>query len=436
MLVWMFFGVAVAASAQIVSVSRFPAPQFDRIPADQAIQRALETASLTYQGSPFHALMAISKPSEKDSPFEASVELFWADAAHYRVTVTSKGFEQTHIQNGEAVEEQTKGDFYPGWLRNYALALLDPLHRADLFRGRAGFVAVGEGQMRSCLSRDDRPGGITDQMTWATICFQGKEPRIESTMDFTSFMEFKEYDWFGKKQIARRYVNYDDDNEEIVGRLTTLEALKQVDERLLAIEHPTPPQQRIETSFVSMATNQALIERAPAIEWPAVREGRTEGNMIVHVLTDRTGQVREAYRHNSDNPGLEDFGREQALKYKFKPLVVDGVAQQMETPLVLHFSTRLGDPLPVVTGKDIEKFASGCGYDPVLPPGLLPSGTSFKIRVSVNEQGKDTGEIFPNGIPWNVIQKAKLKPRDCKFKPYLVNGQPWYHHIDFEFTAP
>jgi hypothetical protein len=409
---------------------------FDRIPADDAIDRALETSSLTYHGAPFHVLMTIAKPSEKNSPFEGTVEVYWAGSSQYRVTVATKSFQQTRIVNGDAVEERNTGDFYPGWLRNYALALLDPLHRADLFRGRPGLVAVGEGQMRSCLGRDDRPGGITDQMTWATVCFQGKEPRIQSAMDFTSFMEFGEYENFGKKQIARSYTNYDVDNEKIVGRLITLEALKEVDGKLFAVEHPTAPEQRIEASFVSMATNESLIEKAPAIDWPAVREGKTDGYMIVHVLTDRTGQVREAYRHNSDNPGLEDFGRDQALKYKFKPLLVNGIAQQMETPLVLHFSSHIGDPLPVLTGKEIDKVASGCGYNPVLPPGLLPSGTSFKIRISVNEQGKDTGISFPNGIPWAVIQKAKLNERSCHFKPYLINGVAWYYHIDFEFTAP
>jgi hypothetical protein len=431
-----FLVTAIAATAQVVSVSRVPMQQFERIPADQAIEQALMKSSLTDDGPPFHALMEISKPTDKDSPFEGTVEIYWLNASHSRVTVTSKNFQQTRIVNRDAVEEQNTGDFYPGWLRNYALALLDPLHRAELFRGRAGFVAVGEGQMRSCISRDDRPGGITDQMTWASICFQGADPLIESAMDFTSFMEFGDYQKFGKKQIARSYTNYDADNEKIIGRLKKLEALKQDDANLFAVEHPTPTEQQIATSFVSMATNVALIEKAPAIEWPTVREGKTDGYMIIHVLTDRTGQVREAYRHNSDNPGLEDFGREQALKFKFKPLLINGVAQQMETPLVLHFTSHIADPLPVVTGEEINKVASGCGYDPVLPAGLLPSGTSFKIRVSVNEQGKNTGEVFPSGVPWNVIQKAKLNTMNCHFKPYLVNGQPWYYHIDFVFSAP
>jgi hypothetical protein len=295
---------------------------------------------------------------------------------------------------------------------------------------------LGQNISQSCVNRDDRTNGITDQTTWAQICFQGQEPRIKYAMDFTYFMEFGDYKSFGKKLVARSYTTYTDGNEKVIGQLKELEPLNSNDDNLFQVSNPTPVTQQIQTVFVSMAANQSLLENVPTIDWPPVHEGKTEGNMIVHVITDRTGQVREAYKHNSDNAGTEAFGTQQALKYKFKPLMVNGVAVQMETPLVLHFSTKIGDPIPVLTGGDIKKYAPGCGYNPVLPKGLLPSGTTFKIRVSVNERGEDTGETFPQDIPWSVVQRAHIDPRSCHFKPYLINGQPWYHHIDFVFTAP
>lgn len=406
-----------------------------RIPADQAIQRALNASSLTSDGSPFHALLSISQPGDIDSPFQGSIEVFWAGPSKYRTIVRSKDFQQTRVVNGSVVEERNTGNFYPAWLRNYLRAIVDPLPMASMFKGRETPVAIGA-HISSCIGRDDRPGGITNMMTWAQICFEGSEPRIKSVDDFTYFMEFGDYQPFGPKIIARTYTDYTDGNEKVIGALVKLEPLSSTDESLFAIANPTPPEQQIETRFVSMATNQSLLQEAPKIDWPPVHEGKTEGNMIVHVITDRDGQVREAYKHNSDAPGLEDFGVQEALQYKFKPLIVEGVPVQMETPLVLHFSTKIGDPLPVVTGDDIPKYASGCHYNPILPKGLLPSGTSFKIRVSVNEKGEDTGEVFPQNVPWEAVQKAGLQARSCTFKPYLINGQPWYHHIDFVFTAP
>jgi hypothetical protein len=61
--------------------------------------------------------------------------------------------------------------------------------------------------------------------------------------------------------------------------------------------------------------------------------------MIVFVLTDRTGQIRESYWDSSDNYGLQDAGVALALKSNLKPILVNGAAVQMEGPLVLHFKT-------------------------------------------------------------------------------------------------
>jgi hypothetical protein len=427
--------LSVNLSAQSPELRQF-IESVDKIPSDQAIDRALKSSSLTTEDSPFHAVLQISQPGDAGSPYAGTIEVYWAGPSRYRVNVVSKTFNQTRIVNGTDVEERNMGDFYPAWLRNYELAILDPLPMAHDFVGRNAPVMLGQNISQSCVNRDDRTNGITDQTTWAQICFQGQEPRIKYAMDFTYFMEFGDYKSFGKKLVARSYTTYTDGNEKVIGQLKELEPLNSNDDNLFQVSNPTPVTQQIQTVFVSMAANQSLLENVPTIDWPPVHEGKTEGNMIVHVITDRTGQVREAYKHNSDNAGTEAFGTQQALKYKFKPLMVNGVAVQMETPLVLHFSTKIGDPIPVLTGGDIKKYAPGCGYNPVLPKGLLPSGTTFKIRVSVNERGEDTGETFPQDIPWSVVQRAHIDPRSCHFKPYLINGQPWYHHIDFVFTAP
>ena len=424
------------ASGQSPELKQF-IQQAPKITADEAVARALEASSLTYHGSPFHALLVINQPSNPDSQFQGTVEIYWASATRYRVTVTSRPFSQTRIVNGDAIEETNIGDFYPSWLRNYFLAVFELLPRADEFRtDQKTPVMLGSNVSQSCVNRDDRPNGITDMMTWAQICFQGAEPRVKYTMDFTYFMEYGDYQSFGNKIIARTYTDYDKNNDKVLGKLTILEPLKPTDEALLEVKHPTPAADRIETHFVQMATNEQLLEKAPVIEWPSIHEGKTEGNMIIHVLTDRTGQVREAYGHNSDAGGVLDFGAQQALKYKFKPLLLNGAPVQMETPLVIHFTTRIENPLPVLTGNDIAEYAPGCGYNQVLPAGVLPSGTIFKIRVSVNEQGKETGEIFPQNVPWEAVQKAHLNLMSCRFKVYKVNGVPWYHHIDFEFRAP
>jgi len=415
------------------------------ISVDDAIDRALRTSSLTDHGQPFHALLAISKPDNPSSPFRGTIEVFWRDANTYRTVITSQAFSQTRIVNGNEIEEHNTGTFYPIWLRTYLNALLKPIPRPDLFRHSNGRIALGE-RMSGCTSRDDRPGGITNEMTWGILCFEGAEPRLGSVMDFTGFIEFKDYRKFGKKLIAYRYQDYLDGNNPVVGELQALEPLGSAEPALFTITQPTPASELLETTFVSTLKEESMLVHVDTSPWPTAHEGKTEGYMIVHAITDRTGQVREAYKHNSDNPGLEAAGVARALHYKFNPLLIDGVPQQMEMPLVLHFTSQIADPVPVLTGDEISTVASGCGT-PSLPSGALTKGTVFHIKISVNEEGKVTGESFPEAnqfypetnatsVPNALLSPALRAVGMCRFTRYLRDGVPTYYHALFSFTAP
>lgn len=401
--------------------------------ADAALDRALKKSSLTFQGKPFHAVMEIGPVG---TPYSGHIELWWLNSAKYRLVMTSPQFSQTRIVNGDRIQEKNEGDYYPRWLENFTLAILDPVPVAQNFRGRGGAVIVG-GQMQSCLRRDDRPGGITDQMTWGILCFSGSEPHLESVLTMTYSMTFSNWKGFNGKQIARNYETSVLDYQPVTGRLTLLEQLKNPDEEMFRIDSITPVDQRIATTFVSTQREESLIEKVPEIQWPPVKEGKTDGYMIVYARTDRTGQVRETAKHNSDQPGLEDFGMEQALRYKFKPLIIDGVAQQMEMPLVLHFSTTMGDPIPILTPAQMTRQTVSCNPAGI-PSGLLPKGTVVTVRVAVNEDGKVVG-YGPVGscpVACGKLAGPIISVNSCKFTPYIVNGKAVFYKGDVELVAP
>jgi hypothetical protein len=266
-------------------------------------------------------------------------------------------------------------------------------------------------------------------MTWGMVCFAGSEPRLESVLTMNYGISFEDWKGFGKQKIARTYKTDVLDYKEIVGRLTTLEELRNAPDNLFAVTNPTPDAQQIKTAFVSTLKEESMVEKVPTIEWPTVREGKTEGYMIVYARTDRTGQVRETAKHNSDQPGLESFGMEQALRYKFKPLMVNGAPVQMEMPLVLHFVSKVADPLPVLRGAELVKQISGCDAKLISPTsstkGITPT------RISVNEDGKLTGEGYGSqvdpGLPAVLITGMLFQ---CHFAPLVRNGVVTYYHGD------
>ncbi len=323
--------------------------------------------------------------------------------------------------------ETNAGDYYPRWLENFVDGLLNPIPIVGNFRNGGGAVIVGPSITNSCLRREDRPGGITDQMTWGMVCFSGSEPKLESVLTTNYDINFDDWKGFGKKKIARIYKTSVLDYKEIVGHLTTLEELRNGSDDMFAITNPTPVEQQIKTAYVSTLKEESMVEIVPKIDWPTVREGRADGYMIVYARTDRTGQVRETAKHNSDQPGLESFGMEQALRYKFKPLIVDGAPVQMEMPLVLHFVSKVADPLPTLRGEELLKQISGCSTRLVTS---VPSGMTA-IHVSVNEEGKLTGEGYgPKVDPGLPAVTISGRPVDCHFAPLVRDGVVTYYHGD------
>jgi hypothetical protein len=409
------------------------------ITLDEAIQRVQHSSSLTDKGNPFHALLTISNPKNPDSEYRATIEVFWKNRKSYRTVITSRMFSQTRIVQGDQVEEHNVGDFYPPWLQDYLTAILNPLHVPNAFQNSTAQIFLGD-HMRSCQIHDDRPGGITNDLTHAMICFAGNEPRLESMGDFSYGMTFSDFRPYGKQSIAYTYQSGMDGNDPIIGKLTLLEPLEHPSADLFTITTPTPPSDRIETTAVSTLKEESLVERSDTSPWPPIRGGKTEGYMIVYAVTDRTGQVRSASKYNSDNAELEYAGVARAMHYKFKPLLIDGVPQQMEMPLVLHFSSRIEDPIPVVAGDAISDYASGCGVAD-LPTGLLPAGTPFHIRYFISEQGKVNEENFPEAndklqIPEGLVNPAWGSLRSCRFSPYLRDGKPTVYYVLFTFHAP
>jgi len=427
------------------------------VPAGTAIDDALRASSLTFEGKPFHAVMEIDEPKHPGGIYKAGVEVYWAGPRQYKLIATSRDFSQSLIVNGDQEEETDRGDFYPAWLREFVSALLDPAPRAKEAALRAGTVKAPNGMMpnanlatnpklalfhpQACAVRDERRNGIGNEITESEICFDWPEHRLTNVQAFDYGMGFADPISFQKKQIASRYtvmvstIPADEYIDFIVGHLVTLKPLGRVDGDMFTVKNPTPPSGRIFTRLVSTREEEAMLEKAPEMDWPPVTHGVTEGYLIVHAVTDKTGQVRSAWQKSADNGAMVGYAIQQALKYKFHPLIVDGVAMQMEMPLVMHFTSRLDDSIPRFNGDTLNQIVAGC-TPAILPTGSMPSGTSFKALVFVDPQGRVAGIDYAKDVPDAMRQAANRGLYDCHFKPYAINGVPTVYHAEFTFYVP
>jgi len=320
------------------------------LPNAVAVDRALELCSLTRGDQPFHLILEISPPSLSRSgapnamEMHGEVEIFWLNAITYRTVIHSRNFSQTRIVNGSVVEEHNTGDFYPRWIQNFVDALLDPVPKAAALRKVPGTVPVSR-ESHACIS--NAPGELSSSQ----ICFQDEEPRIASGIDFTRYVSFDDFEPFGSQQIPRTLINDLPANFLVQGRILLLEPLPRSASKLLKAHEFTHSAQQIHTVLVSKAPAQSLLESSPAIQsLSPYRRGHSakisytpigarssqpspQSPATIYVRTDRTGRVREAYRDSTDIYGLQSAAVAHALTLKFKPLLIDGVPQQMEAPI-------------------------------------------------------------------------------------------------------
>jgi hypothetical protein len=321
---------------------------------EQLLQQSLRDSVLIYGHRPFHLILDIA-PAITNMPHHREVspssrgkmEIFWAAPNRYKLILNSPGFKQTKIVIGKQIEEHDEGDFYPRWLDNFVQALLNPLPRAQLAKlmsqrlSGGGTIALAGGAfiMPRCFETDDSPGGILEETSVARVCFTAPQPWLESTLDFTRYVSFKDFARFAGQTIPRTWSDDIPENLIVDGKVRILEKLSKDDADKIDVSSATPTSDQMKTVFLTRKQIEERVESLPNFEWPAEDTEALEGYMIVYVRTDRTGQIRESYWDSSDNYKLQDAGVQFALKTKLKPLLVDGSAVQMEGPLVIHFKT-------------------------------------------------------------------------------------------------
>jgi hypothetical protein len=413
------------------------------VPLGNAVSVALAKSSLTGDDArPFHIQIKISEPENPQSPYQGSIEEWWVSKDQWRREVTGKeGLHQTIVVANGNKTEKDEGNYFPLWLRSFVTAAFDPIPDAAAFIASGasidqvtlpnGYYEMPNVRLRSKIGTGDRATDAFSNISFDTVgrlTFYGS-PRYS--------MEFHNYKGFGKKQVARELDDSPEPGTKLVGDVVVLE---DEDKATTPADLFTPlatSDDRFASVHVSSQQLEQFTPDAASIEWPPVRSGNIRGHLAVYIGVDSQGQVREAWPLNSDNAGLEDPARDQIRKWKLKPAVDKaGNAIQIDGGLGFLFETRIDNPIPGISGADIQRQMEGCKYNPTLPAGVLPSGTVVKFHISVNEKGQVTGKSFSDINALKVMHAVGLDSKDCHFKPYIVNGQPSYYFLDFVFTAP
>jgi len=402
-----------------------------------AVETALRQSKLTVAGgTPFHLKAHIAAQGKAQPEYAADVEEYWISPEKWRRTVKSKDFSQTLIVNGDKVSEILAGDYYPFWLHDLVTALFDPLPMAEQLKRMRALVEIPEDSTKSnsCLNMESKVGVAPVQNTASYVfCFGGKLGLLQAAVTPGYRAQFETYEPFKEKLVARSITAELGPGVIITAKISELAEITSPDEPQFAIEKATPADEQIKSSQVGEDSTRVLALNTPPIVWPTVREGKTAGVLSVYISTDRSGQVREVWPLSSDNPEMSEAARRQVLRWRYKPYQNGGFSQ-MEAALTFAFSTRIENPIAVLTNVQARKLVLKA-VEPVITPGKASAGTKFTLRVSVDQNGKVQGVQNPNHVPAALYSAGSTSLKQWRFRPYLNQGKPDRFYADIVFTV-
>jgi hypothetical protein len=410
------------------------------IPMKDALSKALDKTLLTAQGSqPFHIKITISEPENLQSPYQGTIEEWWASPEQWRREVTSKdGLRQTIVVANGKKTEQDEGDYFPLWLRNFVSAAFDPVPNVAAWSAsgiQIEQITMPNGAKSDACARTQAKIGSGNRATdsFSNVCFDD-DGRLKFFGSPRYAMEFHDYHGFGKKQVPRRFVDHPEPGTEIVGAVTLLE-----DESKIKSSDRFTPLSRDDNQFDSIPVVSAQMEQLtsnnPEIIWPPVHSGNVRGRLAMYISVDREGNVREAWPLNSDNAGLEDPARDQVRQWKSKTAVnKSGDRVQVDGGLAFSFETKIGGPLPELSDLEVRSLATSI-VEPQWPVGGLKSGEIIEVQVSVNQEGKLTGTGYTK-VPATAQGAVNDALQQWSFRPLIRDGKPQYFHGVIQFKAP
>jgi hypothetical protein len=415
-----------------------PAQTRHTIQLSDATDRALRKSQLTLPGSaPFHIKFSIRETTNPQSDRRAEVEEYWVSPEKYRRTIQSPAFSQTLIVNGNAISETNTGDYYPYWLYQVVTAVFDPVpFAAQLKQTKQEIVEPSGANNRVC-------GDLHFRVDRIVICFEAND-RLESVFTKGNYAEYKDYQKFGDKQVARRVVTEPEYKSEIEAAITVLDPLSQAQddlkdaagEWLFEVKTTTPVADRIQVLRIGEDAMRSLVVGSTDIAWPTVVGGQDSGGCGAFLSADRNGNVREEFPAGCDNPGLDAPLHEALLKWKLKQPVINGVPVQVTALMGFPFKVHV-EPAPPITQLSDEaarKLATN-KVEPLFPSGT-PHGMKVEVIISVDDDGTFLGAAPGSNRDSMLFSAASNAVSRWKFSPYVEDGKPVPFKASIIFIVP
>ena len=379
-------------------------------------------ANLTDAGTPpFHLVASISESA--DLTEHGEIEIYWASHDKWRRTIQSKDFSQTLIVNGDRIYEEDSEDYFPLALQTLATALINPNPVLASWRQGDELITKSNGNA-------DESGNVC---VTADICAKSNFGLTETVGSKGHSVTFMDYQNFEGVRVARSLECKIDRGDSLQAHVIELSKMAQVDESLFRIPRGKPKSTPIQSVMVNESDLRQQALQPLQIIWPQVLDGKIDGDTSYYVSLDRSGQVQEVLPLSINIERADDSARRQIMRWKFKPVMKDGVAVQAECILNFSFNTRAYGPSRMLSDEQARKLASDI-VDPVFPPGT-PTGSTCAVRIAVDSDGNIIEQI-PGECGSGLYQLCSAAIGKWHFKPIVQSGMHLPYRAEIVFRTP
>jgi hypothetical protein len=321
--------------------------------ADNAamVRKAVERSTLDQPGTkPFHlkADIAPTRDSDRASGRTGEVEIWWASQTQWRREVRSPEFHQIDIVNGGGEWQQNEGNYFPEWLREVAVALIDPVPSLDRV-----LEQIDRSEVR-------KVAGMT-HFGWMIESTDGKVRKgmgdslaITDTTGLLFYADtvlLRDFKSFHGRMIARTLTS---GSPEVTVRVRTLEDLGETAPNFFDVKAQGGDPQLLRTVKVEETLLRKNLLSENPVTWPQLQDGPLEGVLTTEITVDRAGKVRQIETIVSDNPGVSKVAREAIGAMRFSPYLENGIPVQVVSRITMPFKT--------VRPPGVENFESARSY--------------------------------------------------------------------------
>ena len=299
------------------------------------VRESVKKSTLDQPGSnPFHLKASFAPTRGTDASRTGEIEIWWQSPDRYRQELRTPDFHQIEIVNGDRVWQKNEGPYRPEWLRELAVALIEPVpHLEDRLKDVADsdvkHLAGSTYYQWSVPSTDGQVTkgiGASIAITDATgLLFYGGGP------DWCGL--YKDYKKFHGVQVPR-IVSCG--NPEVTAKITDVEDLKS-DDTLFDVAAPDADPHPIKTISLDEGKLRKNLESAPPITWPTIQDGPFEGTLTSTVAIDREGVVREIRSIVTDNQAVSETASKAISAMRFKPVLLNGEPVQVVSRITMPF---------------------------------------------------------------------------------------------------